>query len=79
MLKVISNRIRRETIQLLNKEARTYLELLVSCGLDVDHHCGWFNYHIGVLLDNGIIAKNEDQYTLTDYGRDTAARAHKLK
>jgi len=35
VLKVISNRIRRDTIQLLNDKMRTYLELLVSCGLDV--------------------------------------------
>lgn len=72
MLKVISNRIRKETIQLLFKEDRTYLELLVSCGLDVDRHCGWFNYHLGVLLDEGIITKNGDQYMLTEYGKGVA-------
>jgi len=72
MLKVISNRIRRNTIQLLNNGARTYLELLVSCGLDADRHCGWFNYHLGVLLDEDIITKNGDQYILTDYGKGTA-------
>ena len=72
VLKVVSNRIRRNTVQLLNEERRTYLELLVSCGLDADRHCGWFNYHLGVLLDEGVIAKNEDQYLLTDYGRAIA-------
>ncbi len=72
MLKVISNRIRRNTIQLLDEKRRTYLELLISSGLDVDRHCGWFNYHLRVLLDEGVITKNEDQYLLTDYGKGIA-------
>jgi len=72
ILKVISNRIRRNTILLLNGEKRTYVELLVSCGLDIDRHCGWFDYHLGVLLDEGVVTKKEDRYSLTDYGKGIA-------
>jgi len=72
VLKVMSNRIRRNTIQLVSEERRTYLELLVSCGLDADRDCGWFNYHLGVLLDEGVITKKGDQYLLTDYGKGIA-------
>lgn len=67
--KVISNRIRRTMIQLLSLENMTYLELLISTGLEPDRHHGWFDYHLKVLLDEGILTKEEDQYLLTDFGK----------
>ena len=69
---MISNRIRRSTIQSLDENQRTCLEPIASCGLDADRHCGWFNHHLGVLLGDGIIVKKEDQYLLTDYGKGIA-------
>lgn len=72
ILKVISNRIRKNVIQFLSTEKKTYLELLVSCGLDVDRHCGWFNYHLGVLLQERVITKKTGQYLLTEYGEGIA-------
>lgn len=50
----------------------SYLELMISCGLSPDRHCGWFDYHLKVLLDEGIIKKEDDQYLLTDFGRNVA-------
>jgi hypothetical protein len=72
VLKVISNRVRRNTIQFLNEEKLTYLELLISCGLNPERHCGWFDYHLGVLLDEGVVTKEGDQYLLTEFGTGIA-------
>lgn len=70
--KVVSNRIRRKMIQLLRLEKMTYLELLISTGLDWNRHHGWFDYHLKVLLDERIITREEDQYLLTDSGKGIA-------
>ena len=72
-LKVISNSIRRVIIQLLSEEKMTYIELLSSIGLDFDRHRGWFNYHLDVLLDEGIVSKDQDHYVLTEFGKKLAS------
>jgi len=59
-------------IQLLSREKMTYLELLISTGLEPDRHHGWFDYHLRVLLDERIITRKDDQYLLTDSGKGIA-------
>ncbi|MHA2358466.1 MAG: winged helix-turn-helix domain-containing protein, partial [Candidatus Heimdallarchaeaceae archaeon] len=77
--KVVSNRIRRRMIQLLSQEKLTYLELLISTGLEPDRHHGWFDYHLKVLLDEGILTKEDDQYLLTNYGEGISRLLDSIK
>jgi len=70
VLQSISNPIRRSIVQILasKREPFIFSELMREIGLNPNFDAGHFYYHLSVLVDQNIVSKTENKYTLTELG-----------
>jgi len=67
-LKAISHPIRISIIRILKTQTSNFSRLMSACGLDPNFDTGQFCYHLSELVKQGIVAKEEEHYCLTDFG-----------
>ncbi len=79
MLKIVSNPIRKMTIQSLEATSMIFSDVMRACGLDPNRDTGPFYYHLSMLTDVGLLEKTNDKYQLTDLGHTVATLINTLQ
>jgi len=76
LLKVLNNPFRRQILYNVAKYERIkYSDLMRLMNLDPTRSSGWFAYHLRLLIDVGLLKKEEENnfvyYSLSDAGKKT--------
>ncbi len=68
VLKIVSSPIRKSILQSLEEAPLIFSDIMRACDLDPNHDTGPFYYHLSILMDAGLVEKDEDRYRLTSLG-----------